>query len=51
MAKAEKASAKESVLVSMDTPRPNMATAPRGRGVVMMPTMVPAKMASRFLRG
>jgi hypothetical protein len=49
LAKALKASAKVSVLVSMDTPRPSTATAPRGRGVVMIPTMVPAKMASRFL--
>ena len=49
MAKAEKPSANVSVLVSMDTPRPSIATAPSGSGVVMMPTMVPAKMASRFL--
>jgi hypothetical protein len=35
--KAEKAAAKVSVLVIMETHRPSMATAPRGRGVVMMP--------------
>lgn len=50
MAKALKASAKVRVFVSMLTPRPSTATAPRGRGVVMMPTMVPAKIASRFLQ-
>lgn len=34
---AEKAAAKVSVLVIMDTHRPSIATAPRGSGVVMMP--------------
>ncbi len=47
LANALKASANESVLVSIDTPRPSTATAPSGSGVVMMPTIVPAKIASR----
>ena len=47
LANAEKAAAKVSVLVSMLAPRPSMATAPRGSGVVMMPAMVDRKMASR----
>ena len=47
LAKALKAAAKVRVLVSMAAPRPSMATAPRGRGCVMMPTMVPRKTASR----
>ena len=44
---AEKAAEKVSVFVSIVAPKPSMATAPRGRGWVMMPTMVPRKMASR----
>ena len=46
-AKAEKAAAKVRVLVAMAAPSPSMATAPRGSGLVMMPTIVPRKMASR----
>lgn len=45
--KALKAWVKVSVLVSMLAPRPSMATAPRGSGLVMMPTMVPMNTASR----
>jgi len=45
--KAEKACGKVSTLVSIATPRPSMATAPSGSGVVMMPAMVPVKTASR----
>ena len=48
LANALNASANVSVLVSIDTPRPSTATAPSGSGVVMMPTIVPVKMASRF---
>lgn len=44
--KAEKAAANVNVLVTMATPNPNMATAPNGTGVVMIPTMVPTKMPS-----
>ena len=47
--KALKASAKVSTLVSMAAPMPSIATAPRGSGVVMMPTMVPTKTESRCL--
>lgn len=47
LAKAENAAAKVSVLVSIVAPRPSMATAPSGSGLVMMPTMVPRKIASR----
>lgn len=42
---AEKAAEKVRVLVSTEAPRPMRATAPRGRGWVMMPTMVARKMA------
>lgn len=43
--KAEKAAEKGRVLVRTEAPRPMRATAPRGRGWVMMPTMVARKMA------
>lgn len=43
--KAEKAAAKVSVLVRTEAPRPSKATAPRGKGWVMMPTMVARKIA------
>lgn len=33
--------------VIIEAPRPSIATAPRGKGWVMMPTMVPRKMARR----
>ena len=42
-AKALNASAKVSTFVIMAAPRPMMATAPSGSGVVMMPTIVPAR--------
>lgn len=42
--KAEKAAAKVRVLVRTQAPRPMRATAPRGRGWVMIPTMVDRKM-------
>lgn len=45
--KALKAALKVRVLVSMVAPRPSMATAPRGNGVVMMPTIVDTNMARR----
>lgn len=45
--KALKACGNVSVLVSMAAPRPRKATAPSGRGVVMMLMMVPTKTASR----
>ena len=41
----ENAAAKGRVLVRTETPRPRMATAPSGSGCVMMPTMVPRKIA------
>lgn len=47
LAKAEKAAGNVRTLVIIEAPRPSIATAPRGRGCVMMPTMVPRKMASR----
>ena len=34
-------------MVIMDAPRPSIATAPRGKGWVMMPAMVPRKMERR----
>lgn len=43
--KAENAAEKVRVLVRTDAPRPINATAPRGRGWVMMPTMVARKIA------
>ena len=46
-ANAENAAAKVSVLVTMAAPRPSIATAPSGSGLVMMPTIVPRKIASR----
>ena len=46
-ATAENAAAKVSVLVTMAAPRPSIATAPSGSGLVMMPTIVPRKIASR----
>lgn len=42
----ENAPAKVRVLVRTETPRPNIATAPSGSGCVIMPTMVPKKIAS-----
>lgn len=47
LANAENAAANVSVLVSIVAPRPSIATAPSGSGLVMMPTIVPRKMASR----
>jgi len=47
LAMALKAWAKVRVWVRMQTPRPRRATAPRGRGPVMMPMMVLRKMARR----
>lgn len=47
LANAENAAAKDRVLVIMEAPRPSMATAPSGSGVVMMPAMVARKMDSR----
>ena len=41
------ACAKVKVLVNMLAASPIMATAPSGRGLVMIPTMVPRKMARR----
>lgn len=51
LAKALNAAAKVRVLVIMVAPRPSMATAPRGRGWVMMPAMVPKKMERRCQAG
>ncbi|KAE8124218.1 hypothetical protein FH972_019123 [Carpinus fangiana] len=48
--KAEKAATKVSVLVSTDAPRPIRATAPRGKGCVMIPTMVARRCALPCLR-
>lgn len=42
----ENAAAKVRVLVRTETPNPNIATAPRGKGCVIMPTIVPRKIAS-----
>ncbi|KAE8056280.1 hypothetical protein FH972_013066 [Carpinus fangiana] len=44
--KAEKAAVKVSVLVSTNAPKPIKATTPRGKGCVMISTMVARKMAS-----
>ncbi len=44
--KAEKAAAKVRVLVRTEAPSPSKATAPRGRGCVIIPTMVARKIAS-----
>lgn len=44
--KAENAAEKVSVFVSTDAPRPIRATAPRGRGWVIIPTIVAKKIAS-----
>lgn len=44
--KAENAAEKVSVLVSTEAPRPIRATAPSGKGCVMIPTMVARKIAS-----
>ncbi|KAG6632462.1 hypothetical protein CIPAW_13G161200 [Carya illinoinensis] len=44
--KAENAAAKVRVLVSTEAPSPISATAPRGNGWVMIPTIVARKMAS-----
>lgn len=44
--KPEKAATNGSVLVRTETPNPNMATAPSGNGCVMIPTMVPRKIAN-----
>lgn len=43
--KAENAAANVRVLVSTEAPRPKRATAPRGSGWVMIPTIVARKMA------
>jgi hypothetical protein len=45
--KAEKACAKVSVPVIIVAPRPSIATAPSGSGCVMIPTIVPRKIARR----
>ena len=47
LANALKACEKVKVLVIMVAPRPRIATAPRGSGLVMIPTMVPKKIASK----
>ena len=47
LAKAEKAAENVRVLVTIVAPKPSMATAPSGSGCVMMPAMVPRKIASR----
>lgn len=47
LANALNAAPKVSTLVSIVAPSPSTATAPRGRGWVMMPTMVAKKIASR----
>lgn len=44
--KPENAATKGKVLVRTETPKPKIATAPSGSGCVMMPTIVPRKMAS-----
>ena len=44
--KPENAAAKGRGLVRTETPNPNIATAPRGKGCVIMPTIVPRKIAS-----
>lgn len=44
--KAEKAAENVNVLVKTEAPRPSRATAPRGSGWAMIPTMVARKMAS-----
>ena len=49
--KALKAAAKVRVLVSIVAPSPIIATAPKGNGLVMIPTIVPRKMASRCHAG
>ncbi len=49
--KALKAAAKVRVLVSIVAPSPIIATAPKGSGLVMIPTIVPRKMASRCHAG
>ena len=45
--KALNAAPKGSTLVSMVAPRPSMATAPKGSGCVMMPTIVDRNIASK----
>lgn len=47
LANALKAAAKVRVFVSIQTPSPIMATAPKGNGVVIIPTIVPRKMDRR----
>ena len=49
--KALKAAAKVKVLVNIVAPSPIIATAPKGNGLVMIPTIVPRKMASRCHAG
>lgn len=44
--KAENAAAKARVFVKTEVPRPIKATAPKGSGCVMIPTMVAKKMES-----
>ena len=46
-ANAENAAWNVSTPVIIDAPRPSIATAPSGSGWVMMPAMVPKKMANR----
>ena len=46
LAKALKAAPNVRVFVSMVAPNPSIATAPKGRGCVIMPTMVERKIAS-----
>lgn len=47
LANALKAAPKVRTFVSMVAPNPSTATAPRGRGCVMMPTIVDKKIANR----
>ena len=49
--KALNAAANVKVLVSMVAPSPIIATAPKGNGFVMIPTIVPRKIASRCHAG
>mmetsp|Transcript_17274 Transcript_17274/g.23871 ORF Transcript_17274/g.23871 Transcript_17274/m.23871 type:complete len:196 (-) Transcript_17274:78-665(-) len=48
LAKALKAAANVSTFVAIATPRPIMATAPRGSGVVIIPTIVARKIERSF---
>jgi hypothetical protein len=42
----ENAATKDRVFVRTETPKPKIATAPSGNGCVMIPTIVPKKIAS-----